>query len=150
MRRAVIYCRTASAHEANDLSLEAQAARCRTYCADHDYEVLEVIIDAGQSGARLERPGLTRVRELVATGQADAVVIERLDRLSRSLPHLLLLTDELSAAKAALYVVVRGSPQDAPAHSLMDTIATALAEYERLRIVERLKRKANPTATVRE
>jgi site-specific DNA recombinase len=49
------------------------------------YKVIEKVEDDGWSGAYLERPGLDRVRDLVAAGSVDAVVVLFRDRLARGL-----------------------------------------------------------------
>jgi hypothetical protein len=66
MKRAVIYCRTATVNEGSALKLAAQEERCRAFCKRLGYDVIEVVDDEGKSGARLNRPGLTRVRELTS------------------------------------------------------------------------------------
>jgi site-specific DNA recombinase len=105
MKRAVIYCRTATVSEGSALALLAQREHCMSYCQRQGYEVVEVLVDEGQSGVRLDRPGLVRVRELVQAGSVDALVIFQRDRLSRQVSHLSLLYREFSDASVALLVV---------------------------------------------
>ena len=47
------------------------------------YEVVEEVEDGGYSGACLERPGLHRVRQMVAAGGVDAVVVLLRDQIAR-------------------------------------------------------------------
>jgi site-specific DNA recombinase len=103
--RAIIYCRTASAHEGSDFSLALQADRCRAYCERLGYQVIEVITDAGYSGNTLERPGLTRLRALVATGKIDAVVTLSTDRLTRRVDHWFILYEEFLGAGVPVFIV---------------------------------------------
>ncbi len=105
MLRAIIYCRTASAHEGSDFSLAVQADRCRVYCERLGYQVTEVITDSGQSGNTLERPGLTRLRALVAAGQAEAVVTLNTDRLTRRVDHWFILYEEFLGAGVPVFIV---------------------------------------------
>jgi DNA invertase Pin-like site-specific DNA recombinase len=49
----------------------------------HDYELVDVIVDAAESGGTLERPGMRRVLQLVNGRQVEAVLIAELDRLTR-------------------------------------------------------------------
>lgn len=48
----------------------------REYVAREGYEVLEEVADPGQSGASLERPGMDRVRDLVAAGGVSLVLTQ--------------------------------------------------------------------------
>jgi len=47
------------------------------------YEVLEEVVDPGQSGASLERPGMDRVRDLVSAGGVSVVLAQDRDRIAR-------------------------------------------------------------------
>ena len=58
------------------------------------YEVLEEVSDPGQSGASLERPGMDRVRDLVAAGGVSLVLAQDRDRLAREPAYLYLLRRE--------------------------------------------------------
>ncbi|MBO9326369.1 MAG: recombinase family protein [Roseiflexus sp.] len=72
--------------------------------------------------------------------QIDAVIVYALDRLSRNTAHLLLLLDELRGARVALHTVNRGESGDTPEARMMNTIEAAFAEFERLKIKERMQR----------
>ena len=66
-KRAVLYCRVSTEEQArHGFSLRQQAEALKAWCAVEGYEVAEVVEDPGYSGAHLERPGLDRVRDLVA------------------------------------------------------------------------------------
>jgi site-specific DNA recombinase len=67
--KAILYARVSTEEQARSgYSLAQQMEALRAYAAREGYEVLEEVVDAGQSGASLERPGMYRVRELVAAG----------------------------------------------------------------------------------
>ena len=68
-KRAILYSRVSTAEQARSgYSLAQQIEALRAYAAREGYEVLEEVSDPGQSGASLERPGMDRVRDLVAGG----------------------------------------------------------------------------------
>ena len=68
-RRAILYARVSTDEQARSgYSLAQQIEALREYAAREGYEVLEEVQDPGQSGASLERPGMDRVRDLVAAG----------------------------------------------------------------------------------
>src|SRR3712207_6375036 len=68
-KRAVLYARVSTEEQVRSgYSLAQQLEALRAHCEREGYEVLEEVSDPGQSGACLERPGMDRVRDLVATG----------------------------------------------------------------------------------
>jgi DNA invertase Pin-like site-specific DNA recombinase len=66
------------------VSLEAQEAKIRAMAAVQGADLMEVIIDAGESAESLKRPGMERLLSLVDAGAVDVVIIAKLDRLMRS------------------------------------------------------------------
>ena len=76
-KRAILYARVSTDEQARSgYSLAQQIEALRGYAAREGYEVLEEVQDAGQSGASLERPGMDRVRDLVAAGGVSAVLAQ--------------------------------------------------------------------------
>src|SRR5918994_1980530 len=70
-KRAVLYARVSTDEQARSgFSLAQQLEALREYAAREGHEVLEEVADRGQSGASLERPGMDRVRNIVAAGGA--------------------------------------------------------------------------------
>lgn len=137
--RAIIYARVSTEEQEDNYSLSSQLEACRRYAAERGMQVVAEIQDV-QSGAVLERPGLARVRELARKGAIDAVVVYALDRFSRNTAHILLLLDELKNTGVALHTVNRGESGDTPEARMMNTIEAAFAEFERLKIKERMMR----------
>src|SRR5436305_15221920 len=83
-KRAILYARVSTDEQARSgYSLAQQMEALREYAASEGYEVLEEVTDAGQSGASLERPGMDRVRDLVAAGRVSVVLAQDRDRFSR-------------------------------------------------------------------
>src|SRR5918998_102107 len=64
-------------------SLAQQIEALRSYANREGYEVLEEVQDPGQGGASLERPGMDRMRDLVAAGGISTVLAQDRDRFSR-------------------------------------------------------------------
>jgi DNA invertase Pin-like site-specific DNA recombinase len=86
-KRAILYARVSTDEQARSgYSLAQQLEALREYAAREGYEVLEEVVDPGQSGASLERPGMDRVRDLVAGGGAYVVLAQDRDRFARE-PH---------------------------------------------------------------
>jgi site-specific DNA recombinase len=87
-KRAILYARVSTDEQARSgYSLAQQLEALRDYAAREGYEVLEEVSDPGQSGASLERPGMGRVRDLVAAGGVSVVLAQDLDRISREPWH---------------------------------------------------------------
>ena len=91
-KRAVLYARVSTEEQARTgYSLAQQMEALRQYAASEGYEVIEEVTDPGQSAASLERPGMDRVRDLVAAGDVSVVLAQDRDRLSREPAHHYLL-----------------------------------------------------------
>ena len=81
-KQAILYVRVSTDEQARSgYSLAQQLEALRAYCEREGYGVLEEVQDPGQSGASLERPGMDRVRDLVAAGGVSVVVAQDRDRL---------------------------------------------------------------------
>src|SRR4051794_8592099 len=77
-------------------SIARQRQITRQYAEARGWTVAETVeeVDVSASKRRLDRPGLSRVRELVRTGDAEAVLVWRLDRLARSVVDMGTMLDE--------------------------------------------------------
>jgi len=101
-------------------------------------EVVEYLDKA--SGAKFTREGLDALRIEVRKGRIDVLAVYRLDRLARSLQHLLQITEELRKHKTALVVPEQGidTSEDSSAGELQLNVLAAVAQFERRIIVERI------------
>ncbi len=87
------------------------------------------------SGARSDRPGLAKALEILREG--DTLVVWRLDRLGRSLPHLLQLVEDLKTRNIGLRSLTESIDTTTPSGELIFHIFGALAQFERNLIRER-------------
>ena len=104
-KRAILYARVSTEEQAQTgYSLAQQLEALRQYAAREGYEVLEEVNDLGQSGASLERPGMDRVRDIVAVGGASVVLAQDRDRFAREPAYLYLLKKEFlkNAARSSV------------------------------------------------
>jgi site-specific DNA recombinase len=84
-KRAILYTRVSTDEQARSgYSLAQQLEAPREYVACERYEVLEEVADPGQSGASLERPGVNRMRDMVAAGGVSVVLAQDRDRFVRT------------------------------------------------------------------
>lgn len=83
-KRACIYTRVSTAEQANEgYSIEEQERMCRAAIESKDWVYTQTFSDPGISGRTMERPGLQAMIQAIRDNKADAVVIYKLDRLSR-------------------------------------------------------------------
>jgi site-specific DNA recombinase len=113
--------------------------RLREWAETEGYEVLGEVEDAGHSGASLERPGLDRVRDLVARGGVSVVLAQDRDRYAREPAYLYVLKQELAEHGTALRSL-NDRGDDSPEGELTEGILDQLAKFERAKIAERTRR----------
>jgi site-specific DNA recombinase len=139
-KRAILYARVSTDEQARSgYSLAQQIEALRAYASREGYEILEEVQDAGQSGANLERPGMDRVRDLVAGGGVSVVLAQDRDRFAREPAYLFYLREEFSEHNTAIRALNDrgdGSPEGELTTGILDQIA----RYERLKIAERSRR----------
>ena len=119
--------------------LEAQEAKVRAMAAVQGAKLLEVIVDGGESAKSLNRPGLQRLLWLAITGNVDAVIVAKLDRLTRSVKDLCGLLELLEKKKVALVSVAESLDTRSAAGRLVITIMGAVSQWEREAIGERTR-----------
>ncbi len=88
------------------------------------------------SGAKDDRTGLVKVLEFVHPG--DVLVVWKLDRLGRSLSHLLEIVNTLKSKQVAFRSLTEGMDTTTPSGELLFHVFGALAQYERALIQERV------------
>lgn len=138
--RAATYRRVSSEEQAiHGFSLDAQKEACMNKAKEIGATSVLEFADEGETGKILDRPGLEALRQAVADGLIDCVVILDPDRFSRKLSHQLLLTEEFEKAGVEL-VFVNFEWEDSPEGRLFYSIRGAVSEYEREKITERMKR----------
>jgi len=134
------YTRVSTEEQAREgVSLDAQAERIRAYCVAHGFTLAGLESDAGISGkvAPDGRPGLARALERIRDGEADGLVVLKLDRLSRSTRDVLDLVDETRDDGWRLISVSEHLDTGSAAGRLVVTVLAALSEMEREQIGER-------------
>ncbi len=97
----------------------------------------ERVITETASGSRGDRPELARLLGQARAG--DTLVVWRLDRLGRSLRHLIDLSEQLQARGVALRSITEAIDTGTPSGRFMFAILGALASMERELIVERTR-----------
>ncbi len=114
-----------------------QVAELRTYCRARGWEVHEYV-DHGVSGAKERRPGLDALLQAVRRRKVDVVVCSKLDRLARSLEHLIALGKEFKALGVELVVLDQAIDTTTSAGKALFGMLAVFAEFERDLIRERV------------
>jgi site-specific DNA recombinase len=136
-----IYARVSTSRQSQAQTIEQQLDRLSAHVQAQGWELSahHIFRDDGYSGATLRRPGLDGLRDLVAAGAVERVLITAPDRLARNYVHQVLLIEELQRFGAIVEFLDRAMSQD-PHDQLLLQIRGAVAEYERTLIAERMRR----------
>ena len=118
------YCRVST----QDQNLELQLDELKKAGCDRVFQDVA-------SGSRDERKGLLEAISFAREG--DCIVVWKLDRLSRSLRHLIDTVNRLKENGVGLKVITQNLDTTTPSGTLVFHIFGALAEFERLLIKER-------------
>lgn len=136
--RVVGYARVSTDRQAErGVSLEAQVEKIRAMAVVHGGDLVDIIIDAGESAKSLNRPGMVRLQALVDDGRVDGVIIAKLDRLTRSVKDLAELLRRFQRRGVALVSVAESLDTGSAAGRLVLNIMTAVSQWEREAIGER-------------
>jgi DNA invertase Pin-like site-specific DNA recombinase len=145
--KVVLYQRVSTDKQAGSgLGLEAQQASLEALCARSSYEVVSTHTDAGVSGktSLQDRPELLNAITSIKQSGAEALVVAKLDRLSRDV--LVLLSLEKTLATLGCRVISasgEGTEDDTPHGKLVKTILAAVAENEAAMVSVRTKAAMN-------
>ena len=137
--RTVAYLRVSLAVQAEKgVSLDAQRAKVAAYAELYDLDIVEVIVDAGVSAKTLDRPGLGKALSMLRTGKAEALLVVKLDRLTRSVRDLGELVDKhFAPGKSALLSVGEQIDTRSAAGRLVLNVLASVSQWEREAIGER-------------
>jgi DNA invertase Pin-like site-specific DNA recombinase len=138
--KAIGYVRVSTERQAEQgVSLEAQEAKIRAMATVQGAELFEVIVDGGESAKNLNRPGLQRLLAMVDSGRVEAVIVAKLDRLTRSVKDLCSLLELFEKRGVALVSVAESLDTASAAGRLVITIMAAVSQWEREAIGERTR-----------
>ena len=135
---AIGYTRVSTEEQANSgLGLAAQEAKIRAYCDAMGWTLLRIESDPGLSGKNMDRPGLQAALRTIETGEAQALVVLKLDRLTRSVRDLGTLMDLFDGNDRALVGVQDSINTSTAAGRLVLNVLGSVAQWEREAIGER-------------
>jgi site-specific DNA recombinase len=138
--QAIGYVRVSTDKQADrGVSLEAQAEKIRAMALLQDAELIDIIVDGGESAKNLNRPGASRLLSLVDSRAVDTVIVAKLDRLTRSVRDLCELLERFEKRGVALVSVAESLNTASAAGRLVLNVMTAVSQWEREAIGERTR-----------
>lgn len=133
------YCRVSTDEQAlYGYGLDAQETKLRDYARRHNADMV-VMRDEGISGKSLERPALMRALAKIAAGEADGLVVAKLDRLTRSVIDFMLLMEWFESAGAQMVAMDIALDTGTPTGRLMVQMMAIFGEWERGQISQRTR-----------
>jgi len=136
--RTVGYIRVSTQEqEKNGISLESQAQKINAYVLLKGLGEVEIISDPGVSGKDLNRAGIQELIERVRAGEANTVIVYKLDRLSRRTQDSLNLIEEFTRRKVDFHSISENVDTESPTGKFFLTVVSAISQMERDLLGER-------------
>jgi DNA invertase Pin-like site-specific DNA recombinase len=137
IKRVALYARVSTDGQTTDNQLN----ELREVAARHGWQIVEEFVDHGISGAkgRDKRPAFDRMCKAAVRKEFDLIAAWSVDRLGRSLQHLVTFLSELHAKDVGLYLHQQAVDTTTPAGRALFQMMGVFAEFERSMIQERVK-----------
>ncbi len=137
MKRVAIYALVST----NGQSVTNQLRELRQVAKRQGWKVVGEFIDRGVSGAkgRAQRPQFDKLCQAATRREIDLIMSWSVDRLGRSLQHLVTFLGEIHAKGVDLYLHQQGVDTSTPAGKALFQMCGVFAEFERSMIQERVK-----------
>jgi DNA invertase Pin-like site-specific DNA recombinase len=126
--RAVIYTRTSTSQQRNDMQLEA----LHNVVKNSNYELIDVIEDVGVSGRkdRNKRAGMKKLMQLVAHREVDVVCVYSVDRLGRNMADVISIVEEIDSRGVSLIIHKQGLATHTPQGKILVGFFALMAQME--------------------
>lgn len=140
MKSAIGYVRVSTDGQVADgVSLEAQKAKISAWCLVHDFQLIDIHVDAGISGSKASnRPGLQSAIDQACQTQS-ALIVYSLSRLARSTRDTIDISEKLDRSGADLVSLSEKIDTSHAAGKMVFRMLAVLAEFEKDQISERTK-----------
>ena len=139
-KRVFIYVRVSTLLQYEEgYSIPQQIERLQKYCEAMGWEVIKVYVEDGHSGGTMDRPALKQMLKEIAKLHPDLILVDKLDRLSRSQFDTLYMIQKIFEPQNVAFVSRAESFDTSSAFGkAMVGILAVFAELERSRIKERM------------
>lgn len=140
MTNALIYARVSTSEQGESgLGLEVQVARCNSYAERIGASVIDTMQEVQSGKDMVKRPLLRSCLDRLRSGEANTLIVAKLDRLSRSVIDLCSLLEQSEKEGWSLVLLDLGIDTTTPAGRVQAQVIAAFAEYERRLISQRTK-----------
>lgn len=129
MKPCIGYVRVSTDKQEN--SADAQERRIRAQAMLKDLELTDVIVDFDEFSGDLNRPGVQKVLDLVKAKGISAVIVTKLDRLSRSTRDVIDLIELFGKKGVALVSITETLDTESPMGRFFVRMIASIAELER-------------------
>lgn len=133
-KRVAIYTRVST----DSQTTQNQRLELESYCQRQGWAIVGVYDDSGVSGTKSERPSLNRLLKDASQGKMDVVLVWKIDRLARSVVHLLQVLQQLQASGVGFVSTTQQIDTTTAYGRMVLTFLGAVSEFERSLIVERV------------
>jgi site-specific DNA recombinase len=138
VKATVGYCRVSTEDQAKTgSSLDAQRERIAAHCVATGRKLDEVYVDDGESAKDLKRPEVQKLLDRVDAGEIGAVVVLKLDRLTRSVRDLADLLERFDKRGVALVSITETLDTSTATGRMVINLIAAVGQWEREAIGER-------------
>ena len=138
--RVIGYVRVSTDEQKNSgAGLAAQRTAIEAECVRRGWQLVSVEEDAGYSAKDLKRPGVQIALETLRRGDAGALVVAKLDRLSRSMLDFTAVMAKASKQGWALVALDCAVDTTTPAGEAMANVLATFAQFERRLIGQRTR-----------
>lgn len=132
------YARVSTENQLENYSIEEQTERLKLYCKSKDYKIYDMYIDGGYSGGNMQRPALQKLLSDVQSGKINAVLVYKLDRLSRSQKDTLNIIEDHFLKNGVDFISLNENfDTSTPFGKAMIGILSVFAQLEKDQITER-------------
>lgn len=112
------------------ISTSVQRERCEGFAQAHGHAIIAWHEDLDQPGSHMNRPGFIAAMNMIRAGEADGIIVARLNRFARSILGAAIAIRDIEEAGGHLVAVDLGVDPSSPTGNLTRTILLALAEFE--------------------
>jgi len=130
-----VYLRISTLEQNEGMQLEA----IERYCKVNEIKILKVFKDIGVSGAKESRPAFNSLLEAIRRKEFDTIIVYKLDRIGRSLSHLVKLFEEFKAKSINFISATQNINTQTAEGNMFLQMLMVLSEYERALTIRRVK-----------
>lgn len=138
MRNTIAYIRVSTSEQAQaGFSLPAQEQKIKQYAELYGLQIDEVIQDAGFSAKSMDRPGFQRILQMMNRKEIGALIIAKLDRMTRNIKDLAEIVELANKKEVSLISVNEHLDTGTAAGRMILNMLGVISQWERETIGER-------------